>query len=105
VRSQGGYIMTILEFVVFLIIAGLCGALARAIVGGTAGGFIVSILLGFLGAFLGTWIARLVHLPDLLVLTIDGHPFPILWSIIGGIILAALAHLLVRPRYIERRAV
>jgi uncharacterized membrane protein YeaQ/YmgE (transglycosylase-associated protein family) len=94
--------MTLLELVVYLVIAGICGAIARAIAGGTGGGFIVSILLGFLGAFLGTWIARRAHLPELLMFNIDGHPFPIIWSITGGVILAAIAHLLVRPRYVGR---
>jgi uncharacterized membrane protein YeaQ/YmgE (transglycosylase-associated protein family) len=96
--------MTILELVVYLVIAGICGAIARAVAGGTGGGFIASILLGFLGAFLGTWIARRAHLPGLLTFEIDGHPFPIVWSIIGGVILAGIAHALVRPRYMGRYA-
>lgn len=94
--------MTVLEFIIYLIIAGICGAIARGVAGGTGGGFVVSVLLGFLGAFLGTWIARLLHLPELLMVSIGGHPFPILWSIIGGIILVAIAHALMRPRYVRR---
>ncbi len=62
------------------------------------GGFIMSILLGFLGAFLGAWIAREAHLPTLVQVTIGGHPFPIVWSIVGGVILAAIAHAFTRPR-------
>jgi uncharacterized membrane protein YeaQ/YmgE (transglycosylase-associated protein family) len=88
--------MTILEFFLYLVIAGICGAIARALVGGTPGGFIMSILLGFLGAFLGAWIARQTHLPTLVVVSIGGHPFPIVWSVIGGVILASLAHALGR---------
>lgn len=91
--------MTVLEFIVYLIIAGVCGALARALGGGTGGGFIVSILLGFLGAFVGTWIARMLHLPELISVAIGGHSFPILWSIVGGMLLVLLAHALMRPRY------
>lgn len=90
--------MTLLEFIVYLVIAGVCGAIARAFVGGTGGGFIISILLGFLGAFVGTWLARVLHLPVLVLVSIGGHPFPIVWSVIGGMILAALAHGLTRPR-------
>jgi uncharacterized membrane protein YeaQ/YmgE (transglycosylase-associated protein family) len=90
--------MTLLEFVVYLVIAGICGAIARAIAGGTGGGFVVSVLLGFLGAFVGTWLARMFHLPAVIVVAIGGHPFPIIWSIIGGIVLAILAHGLTRPR-------
>jgi uncharacterized membrane protein YeaQ/YmgE (transglycosylase-associated protein family) len=92
--------MTVGEFLVYLIIAGVCGAIARALAGGTAGGFIVSILLGFLGAFFGTWLARMFHLPELLVVAVAGHPFPVAWSILGGVIMVAFAHALTRPRYI-----
>jgi len=91
--------MTLLEFIIYLVIAGVCGAIARAIAGGTGGGFVVSVLLGFLGAFVGTWIARMFHLPTLVVVAIAGHPFPIVWSVIGGLILVILAHGLTRPRF------
>jgi uncharacterized membrane protein YeaQ/YmgE (transglycosylase-associated protein family) len=94
--------MTVLELVVYLVIAGICGAIARAVAGGTAGGFIISILLGFLGAFMGSWLARLLHLPVLLTIVVGGHPFPIVWSIVGGIILVAIAHALTRPRLVWR---
>jgi uncharacterized membrane protein YeaQ/YmgE (transglycosylase-associated protein family) len=93
--------MTLLDFVLYLVIAGICGAIARAIAGGTGGGFIISILVGFLGAFLGVWIAREAHLPRLFVVAVDGHPFPIVWSIIGGLVLVALAQaLLPRRRFL-----
>jgi uncharacterized membrane protein YeaQ/YmgE (transglycosylase-associated protein family) len=92
--------MTLFELVIYLVIAGVCGAIAKAVAGGTRGGFVVSVLLGFLGAFLGTWLGRTLQLPTLLVLTIGHHAFPVVWSILGGIVLVALAHLLVRrPRY------
>jgi len=91
--------MSLLEVVVYLVIAGICGGIARAIAGGTGGGFIVSVLLGFLGAFVGTWLARMLRLPQLLEVRIGGHPFPIVWSVLGGIVLVALAHVLTRPSY------
>jgi uncharacterized membrane protein YeaQ/YmgE (transglycosylase-associated protein family) len=97
--------MTLLELIVYLVIAGVCGAIARAVAGGTGRGFIVSVLLGFVGVFIGTWLARLLHLPQLFVVTIGGHPFPIVWSIVGGIVLVFIAHLLLRPRgYFNRYA-
>ncbi len=92
--------MTLLEFILYLAIAGICGAIARAVVGGTPGGFVVSILVGFLGAFIGVWLARMLHWPRLFVVAVEGHPFPIVWSIIGGMILVAVAHALTgRPRH------
>jgi uncharacterized membrane protein YeaQ/YmgE (transglycosylase-associated protein family) len=67
--------------------------------GGTGGGFFVSIAVGFIGALIGSFVARYLRLPDLIVVTVDGRPFPILWSIIGASVFVALMHLLAgRPR-------
>ena len=86
--------ITLTGLLVLLIVAGVCGAIGRAIAGGTRGGFFVSIAVGFVGALLGTLIAHYVHLPELFVVTVDRHPFPILWSIIGGSLFVALIHLM-----------
>jgi|HubBroStandDraft_1064217.scaffolds.fasta_scaffold60409_1 uncharacterized membrane protein YeaQ/YmgE (transglycosylase-associated protein family) len=94
--------MSILELVVYLVIAGICGAIARAMVGGSTGGFVLSVLVGFLGAFLGTWLARAFRLPEMLAIDIGGHPFPIVWSVVGGVVLVAFAHVLMRPTYVGR---
>jgi uncharacterized membrane protein YeaQ/YmgE (transglycosylase-associated protein family) len=77
-----------------LLIAGICGAIGRSLGGGTRGGFLISIVVGFIGALLGVVLARNLHLPELLSVNVDGRPFPILWSIIGGALLVALLNLL-----------
>lgn len=89
--------MSLLELILYLVVAGVCGAIARAVVGGTGRGFILSVLVGFAGAFLGTWIARTFHLPVIFAIAVEGHSFPIVWSIVGGIVLVAIAHMLMRP--------
>jgi uncharacterized membrane protein YeaQ/YmgE (transglycosylase-associated protein family) len=94
--------MTVLEFIVYLVIAAICGAIARAVAGGTGGGFIISLFVGFLGAFIGTWLARMLHLPVIFAVVIGGHPFPVVWSILGGIVLVAIAHLVMRPSFSRR---
>jgi uncharacterized membrane protein YeaQ/YmgE (transglycosylase-associated protein family) len=86
--------MTIGELIILLVIAAVCGAIGRAIAGGTRGGCLVSIALGFIGALVGGWLARVVKLPDLLSLNIGGHAFPILWAIIGSALFVALVHLI-----------
>jgi uncharacterized membrane protein YeaQ/YmgE (transglycosylase-associated protein family) len=93
--------MTLVELILYLVIAAVCGAIARALAGGTGGGFVISLFVGFLGAFVGTWVARQFHLPAFFVVTVGGHPFPIVWSIIGGIVLVAITHLLMRPRFMN----
>jgi uncharacterized membrane protein YeaQ/YmgE (transglycosylase-associated protein family) len=81
-------------FLVLLLVAAICGAIGRAMAGGTRGGCLVSVAVGFIGALLGTWIARAIRLPDILAISIDGHPFPIVWSIIGAALFVAFIHLL-----------
>ncbi len=94
--------MTLLELIVYLVLAGLCGALARAFGGGTGGGFLISVLLGFLGAVVGMSLARTFRLPTFVAVAVGGHSFPIVWSIVGGFLLVAGAHALMRPRYRPR---
>jgi uncharacterized membrane protein YeaQ/YmgE (transglycosylase-associated protein family) len=94
--------MSLLELVLYLLIAGVCGGIARAIAGGTSGGLLFAVALGFFGAFVGGWFARTLHLPELLQVDIGGHRFPIIWSILGGIALVVLAHLLMRPSSVGR---
>ncbi len=90
--------MTILDLVVLLIIAGLCGALGQAITGYSRGGCLVSIALGFVGALLGMWLARQMGLPELFSVQIGTTSFPIVWSIIGAALFVAIIALLSRGR-------
>jgi uncharacterized membrane protein YeaQ/YmgE (transglycosylase-associated protein family) len=90
--------MTIFEFLILLLVAGVCGAIAQALVGFSRGGCLVSIALGFIGALLGTWLARVARLPEVFAVTIGDRTFPIVWSIIGGALFAALLALLTAPR-------
>jgi uncharacterized membrane protein YeaQ/YmgE (transglycosylase-associated protein family) len=85
--------ITITGLLILIVIAGVCGAIGRAIAGGTDGGFIVSIAIGFIGALLGSLIAGYFHLPELLAVTVEGRAFPILWSIIGAALFVAVVHL------------
>ena len=90
--------MTILDIVVLLLIAGLCGALGQAITGFSRGGCLVSIALGFVGAVLGMWLARQLGLPELFAVRIGTTNFPIIWSIIGSALFVAVIALLTRSR-------
>lgn len=91
--------MTIVEFLILLVIAAICGALGQAIAGYTLGGMVITTVVGFIGAFLGTWLARTIGLPELLMINVGGQPFPIVWTIIGSAIFAAIVALFTRrPR-------
>lgn len=88
--------MSIIEFLLLLLLAGLCGSIAQALVGYSHGGCLASIALGFIGALLGTWLARKMDLPELFAVQIGGQAFPIIWSIIGAALFSAVIGLALR---------
>jgi uncharacterized membrane protein YeaQ/YmgE (transglycosylase-associated protein family) len=88
----------LIQFLILLLIAGVCGAIGQAITGYSHGGCLVSIALGFIGALLGTWLAGLLGLPELLAIPAGGMRFPIIWSIIGAALFVAVINLISRPR-------
>ncbi|MEQ8764135.1 MAG: hypothetical protein RL885_09420 [Planctomycetota bacterium] len=81
--------MSFVEFLILLVIAGVCGALGQAIAG-RKGGWLVSIVLGFIGSIVGLWLARLLELPAIFTLEIDDVDFPVVWSIIGSALFVAV---------------
>jgi uncharacterized membrane protein YeaQ/YmgE (transglycosylase-associated protein family) len=88
----------LIQFLLLLLIAGICGAVGQAIGGYSHGGCLVSIALGFIGALLGTWLASKLGLPELLAVPVGGMHFPIVWSIIGAALFVALINLITRRR-------
>jgi uncharacterized membrane protein YeaQ/YmgE (transglycosylase-associated protein family) len=90
--------MTILQFLVLLFIAAICGAIGQSLAGYSLGGCLVSIVVGFVGAFIGMWLARQLGLPEVLTVRVGGETFPVLWSIIGSAILALIIGVLSRRR-------
>ena len=90
--------MTVVELLLLLLIAGICGSLAQAVAGYSHGGCLVAIALGFIGALLGGWIARALHLPEPLMVKVGDQEFPIIWSIIGAALFSAVLSLFTRPR-------
>jgi len=90
--------MTLIDLLILLLVAGICGALGQAISGFSRGGCLVSIALGFIGAILGVWLARQLGLPELFVIPIGGKGFPVIWSIIGSALFVAVISLFTRRR-------
>jgi len=89
---------TLPGLILLLVIAAICGAIGKAIAGGIRGGLIVSTALGFIGALIGPWVAAQLKLSEPFPINISGHPFPVLWSIIGAALFVAVIHLFYRRR-------
>ena len=58
--------MGLVELLILLVIAGICGVIAEWVVGFSPGGFVVSIVVGLIGAYLGSWLAGVLGLPPVL---------------------------------------
>jgi uncharacterized membrane protein YeaQ/YmgE (transglycosylase-associated protein family) len=91
--------LTLTGLIVLLIIAAVCGAVGKALGGGSRGGLLVSIALGFIGALLGPWLARQLNLGEPIVIRVSGESFPIIWSIVGAALFVALLNLLSGRRW------
>ena len=88
--------MTLIEILLLLLIAAICGSLGQVLVGYSTGGLLASIVVGVIGAFIGFWVAREFNLPVFYALNMGGRSFPIIWSIIGSAIFAAILGLINR---------
>jgi uncharacterized membrane protein YeaQ/YmgE (transglycosylase-associated protein family) len=91
-------VVTLGSFLLLLVIAGICGAIGQAIAG-FQGGLLVSIAIGLIGALIGAWLAGVFGVREIFAVNIGGRTFPIIWSIIGSALFAALIALLRRRRY------
>jgi uncharacterized membrane protein YeaQ/YmgE (transglycosylase-associated protein family) len=91
--------LTLPGLIVLLVIAAICGAVGKALAGGTQYGLVVAIALGFIGAILGPWVAHQLHLSEPFVLRLSGQSFPILWSIIGAALFVAILQLVSGRRW------
>ncbi len=90
--------MSLVEFLILLAIAAVVGFIAQSLAGYWRGGLLLAIFLGFVGALVGTWLARRLHLPELLTVSVGGVAFPIVWAIIGAALLVGLVGLVGRGR-------
>jgi len=89
--------MTPLEFLILLLIAGICGGIAQSLVGYSHAGCLGSIALGLIGALLGAWIGRMLGVGEILAISIGDHTFPVVWSVIGAALFVAILNL-ISPR-------
>src|SRR5256714_15649185 len=95
--QNGRSSMTVIDLLLLLLIAGVCGSIGRAIGGYSHGGCLVSIALGFIGALLGLWLPRPPGLVEPLPLLGGGAAPPVVWAILGSGLFRPLLRLPFRP--------
>lgn len=95
----------LIELGVILIIAGICGAFAQALLGMPRNNFLVSMVIGVVGAYLGSYLAQRYNWPSILVLPIGTSRFEIAWAFVGSLLLVFVLSILndIRRRSSRRR--
>lgn len=99
--------MDLLQLLILLVIAGICGAVAELIVGFSPPGLhvmLVSIIIGVIGAFIGGWIAGALSLPPITEIRVGNMRLNLLYTILGStLLLAALQALRSGQQWLARR--
>jgi uncharacterized membrane protein YeaQ/YmgE (transglycosylase-associated protein family) len=90
--------MTLFQFLILLLVAGVAGAIGQSLAGYSRGGCLMSIALGFIGALLGSWLAGILGLPLILAIHIGTESFPNIGSILGAALFVGILSFLSRPR-------
>jgi uncharacterized membrane protein YeaQ/YmgE (transglycosylase-associated protein family) len=79
------------------IITLVCGLIGQLTSGYSRGGLIVNLFSAFAGAVAGVHISRAVHATDVFNYKTANSNFPILWALIGSVLLVAIVGTLVKP--------
>ena len=82
--------MGFVQFLLLLLIAGVCGFAASQLMGAKRLNVIFMIVLGFVGAIVGQWIAGYFGLPMILPLELGGRAFPLVWAVIGSVVVVGV---------------
>lgn len=96
--------MDFLQFLIVIVITGICGAIAEWIIGYKPGGILISIIIGIVGAAIGSWINIIVPLTiPLTIIAIGTIKINLIWTILGSLTLLITIHTLRDSRNLLRR--
>ena len=88
--------MSAIDFILMILIAAGLGALAQRVLGLQRGGWLLTTFLGFLGVLLGRFLAWQLQFHEPLPVRIAQTSFPLVWSVVGGLVTTVLAAFLTR---------
>ncbi len=92
--------MDLLQLLILLVIAGICGALAELILGRRlgSGSLIITVILGVIGAYFGSWLSSSLRLPGYAV-EVGTMRMDLVWSLAGTLLVLALLSIVREGRF------
>ena len=98
--------INLIGFLILLALALVVGLVAKAIMGFQRGGLLAAIGLGFIGGLIGVVLANETGLPTLLAVDVGGMRFPLVWALVGTLLVIAIVSLFTGgSRFTRRRVV
>ncbi|MCH7472743.1 GlsB/YeaQ/YmgE family stress response membrane protein [bacterium] len=82
--------MGLLDFIMYLLIAGVCGFAASTLMGARRMNVVMLVLLGFVGALVGTFIAKYFEFPLFWQLQIGDRSFAVVWAFLGSLLVVGI---------------
>jgi uncharacterized membrane protein YeaQ/YmgE (transglycosylase-associated protein family) len=84
--------VNLLELLIALVVAGICGAIGEWVVGFRAGGALISIIIGVIGAYVGNLFAGLVFrsapsVQHIVFISVGRIQYDLVWALIGSILI------------------
>jgi len=89
--------MNLIDLLLVLAMAVVCGSGAQFTSGYSSGGWIVNLGVGFLGALAGVVVSRSLNAREIYNLDIGTTHFPVIYALIGCVFFLAAINLLVKP--------
>ncbi|HEU4327647.1 MAG TPA: GlsB/YeaQ/YmgE family stress response membrane protein [Roseiflexaceae bacterium] len=92
--------MDLLQLLILLVIAGICGALAELILGRRlgSGSLIITVILGVIGAYFGSWLSFSLGLPGYAI-EVGTMRMDLAWSLAGTLLVLALLSVVREGRF------
>ena len=92
---------SLLDWIILLAVAALCGAIGQSFAGYSPVGCLISLVIGLVCAWLGAWLAVLLRLPEIFMINVSGQPFTIFVAIIGAALFAIVLGLITQRLIVD----
>ena len=89
--------MNLIDVLLTVLVAVICGTFAQLTSRYSKGGWIVNLGIGFLGALAGVVVSRSLNARVIYDLTVGTTSFPVIYSIIGSVAVLAAINFFVKP--------